>query len=174
MADEVCLQMHLLNLSFVLAVRARASDEQQARDICTKQLIGLAGLAAERIKNALALPDDLDGVLQVLELHPLLNPAGYVDAEFEGGRLHVHRSPPTTTVPGSRCAHRDPPGRCRRSPPPSTRMSRSASTAPTPTGPRSSRADTAAKVSSEVEVIKFSGGATFVFEPRRSLPLTVV
>ena len=26
----------------------------------------------------------------------------------------------------------------------------------------------------EVEVVKFSGGATFQFEPRRSLPLTVV
>ena len=49
MADEVCLQMHLLNLSFVLAVSARAADEQQARVICTKQLIGLAGIAAERI-----------------------------------------------------------------------------------------------------------------------------
>ena len=28
----------------------------------------------------------------MLELHPMLNPAGYVDAEFEGDRLHVHRS----------------------------------------------------------------------------------
>ena len=26
----------------------------------------------------------------------------------------------------------------------------------------------------EVEVVKFSGGASFQFEPRRSLPLTVV
>jgi hypothetical protein len=34
--------------------------------------------------------------------------------------------------------------------------------------------DTAAKVSPEVEVTKFSLGATFEFEPRRSLPLTVV
>ena len=34
--------------------------------------------------------------------------------------------------------------------------------------------DTAAKVASEVEVVKFSGGSTFVFEPRQSLPLTVV
>ncbi len=42
-ADEVCLQMHLLYLSFVLAVQARAADEKQVRDICTKQLIGIAG-----------------------------------------------------------------------------------------------------------------------------------
>ena len=33
---------------------------------------------------------------------------------------------------------------------------------------------TAMKVSPEVEVTKFSLGATFEFEPRRSLPLTVV
>jgi hypothetical protein len=34
--------------------------------------------------------------------------------------------------------------------------------------------DTAAKELSEVAVTKFSGGSTFQFEPRRSLPLTVV
>jgi hypothetical protein len=34
--------------------------------------------------------------------------------------------------------------------------------------------DTATKVSPEVEVTKFSLGATFEFQPRRSLPLTVV
>jgi hypothetical protein len=175
MADEVCLQMHLLNLSFVLAVGARASDEQQARSICTKQLTGLAGLAAERIKNALALPDGLDGVLRVLELHPLLNPAGYVDAEFEGGRLHVHHS----------AAHDDgawislcTPG--------STGPLQAIATAVDPHAAvhvegtdtdwtlELASTDTAAKVSPEVEVAKFSGGATFVFEPRQSLPLTVV
>jgi hypothetical protein len=34
--------------------------------------------------------------------------------------------------------------------------------------------DTAAKEFSEVSVAKVSGGSTFVFEPRKSLPLTVV
>ncbi len=34
--------------------------------------------------------------------------------------------------------------------------------------------DTAAKEFPEVSVAKVSGGATFVFEPRKSLPLTVV
>ena len=33
---------------------------------------------------------------------------------------------------------------------------------------------TAAKEFPEVSVAKVSGGATFVFEPRKSLPLTVV
>jgi hypothetical protein len=34
--------------------------------------------------------------------------------------------------------------------------------------------DTAAKEFSEVSVAKVSGGSTFVFEPRHSLPLTVL
>jgi hypothetical protein len=34
--------------------------------------------------------------------------------------------------------------------------------------------ENAHKELSEVEVVKFSGGSTFVFEPRKSLPLTVV
>ena len=43
-ADEVCLQMHLLNLSFVMAVGKRAgTDTELAAKICTKQLIGMRG-----------------------------------------------------------------------------------------------------------------------------------
>src|SRR6185312_3193220 len=91
-ADEVCLQMHLLNLSFGIAVRGRADDEQQARKICTKQLIGIAGLGAERIYRALQLPRGVAGALRVLELHPLFNPAAYVDAEFASGEVRVHPS----------------------------------------------------------------------------------
>jgi hypothetical protein len=37
-----------------------------------------------------------------------------------------------------------------------------------------SETDTAATELPEVAVAKFSGGSTFQFEPRRSLPLTVV
>ncbi|CAJ1586148.1 hypothetical protein [[Mycobacterium] wendilense] len=175
LADEVCLQMQLLNLSYVLAVKSRATDEAQARDICTKQLIGLAGLAAERIHKALKLSSDIDGALRVLELHPLVNPNGYVDAEFEGGRMHVHRS----------VAHDDgtwislcTPGE--------TRALQAIATAVDPhigvhvTGTDTdwtlefTVGETAHKVAPEVEVAKFSGGATFVFEERKSLPLTVV
>ena len=93
MAEEVCLQMHLLNLSYAVAVRARAKDAEMAISMNTQQLIGLAGLAAERIHRALRLPAGIDGALRVLELHPLLNPAGYVVAETESDRVIVHRSP---------------------------------------------------------------------------------
>src|SRR5690606_31998195 len=42
-ADEVCLQMHLLDRAFGLAVAARATDAEQALSIRRKQLTGIAG-----------------------------------------------------------------------------------------------------------------------------------
>ena len=61
-ADEVCLQMHLLVKSFTIAVEKRAKDDAAlARSIRTKQLIGIAGVAAERIHKALKLSSDAEG-----------------------------------------------------------------------------------------------------------------
>jgi hypothetical protein len=175
MADEVCLQMHLLYLSFAIAVRARAADEAQAVSVCTRGLIGIAGVAAERIHHALGLPGGIEGVLRVLELHPLLNPLGYVAAEFESNRLLVHRSP----------AHDDGSWISLCSPD-SVQPLHAIATAVDPhievrvsgtdtdwTAELTETDATAAELP-EVEVVKFSGGASFQFEPRRSLPLTVV
>lgn len=93
MADEVCLQMHLLNLGFVRAVRNR-TDAEQARELCVKQLTGIAGITAERIQRVLGLPANATGALHVLTMHPLLNPAAYVAAELTDGVLRVrHPSP---------------------------------------------------------------------------------
>lgn len=78
-AEEVAVQCHLLSLSFAEAVRARAADEDAVRTIARKQLAGIAGLTAERLRAALDLPADLDGAAQVLLLHPVLLPAAYVD-----------------------------------------------------------------------------------------------
>ncbi len=174
-ADEVCLQMHLLNLSFGIAVRARAENEQQARKICTKQLIGIAGLGAERIYRALALPDGAEGALRVLELHPLLNPAAYVDAEVTSDALQVHSSAADSDGAWiSLCS------------PEETRPLQAIVRAVDPhldvevTGTdtdwtaRVIHTDTKAEEFREVSVAKISRGATFDFEPRRSLPLTVV
>jgi len=175
-ADEVCLQMHLLNLSFGIAVRARAGDNAElATSICTKQLTGIAGVAAERIRRALKLPADVDGLTEVLRLHPLLNPAGYVIADIDGGRLQAHPSP----------AHDDGAWISLCSPP-STEPLQAIATAVDPhlvvriTGSDTDwtaefeRTDTPVKDSPEVQVTKFSLGATFEFEPRRSLPLSVL
>jgi len=175
-ADEVCLQMHLLNLSFGIAVRARAGDNAElATSICTKQLTGIAGVAAERIRRALKLPADVDGLTEVLRFHPLFNPAGYVVAEIDDGRLQVHPSP----------AHDDGAWISLCSPA-STDPLQAIATALDPyllvrlTGSDTDwtaefeRTDTPAKDSPEVQVTKFSLGATFEFEPRRSIPLTVL
>ena len=74
-------------------MRARAADDAEAVSVCTRGLTGIAGVAAERIHRALGLPGGIEGVLQVLELHPLLNPAGYVCAETSRTGCVVHRSP---------------------------------------------------------------------------------
>lgn len=175
MADEICLQMHLLHLSFTLAVRQRAADAQQSMDICTKQLTGLAGVAAERISKALNLPGGVHGVLRTMELHPVFNPAGYVDAEFADGRVLLHHS----------AAHEDGAWISLCSPG-SLNALQAIATAVDPLaevhldGTATDWAleltigDTPRKEQSEVEVVKFSGGSTFVFEERKSLPLTVV
>ncbi|CDO86600.1 hypothetical protein AWC29_09995 [Mycobacterium triplex] len=175
MADEVCLQMHLLYLSFAIAVAARAADEAEAISVCTKGLIGIAGLAAERIHRALKLPGGIEGVLKVLQLHPLLNPAGYVAAELESNRLHVYPSP----------AHDDGSWISLCSPK-SVQPLQAIATAIDPrlevrvSGTADDwtaeliETDTDAEELPEVSVVRVSGGATFQFEPRRSLPLTVV
>jgi hypothetical protein len=175
MADEVCLQMHLLNLSFAIAVRARADDTERAVSIGTRQLTGLAGLGAERIHRALDLPGGIEGALRVSELHPLLNPAGYVVAETDAGRLAVHASPahddgawislcsPDSVQPLQAIATAvDPNIQVRVS---GTSTEWTAELVET---------DTPAAELPEVAVAKVSRGSTFQFEPRRSLPLTVV
>jgi hypothetical protein len=175
-ADEVCLQMHLLNLSFGIAVRKRAgADTEQATSICTRQLIGVAGLAAGRIRRALSLPDDTAGVLRVLELHPLLNPAAYVSAEVSDDMLRVERSPahddgswislctPEAYVPLQAIVAAVNPG-----------LDVAPSGTDTDWTARLIPRSQPAKELPEVAVAKVSGGATFEFEARHSLPLTVL
>src|SRR5690606_23748697 len=81
-ADEVVLQHHLLNLSFHLAVRKRAGDDERLfRRVVSRQLIGYAGVTAERLHRALGLGRAPEDAAEVLELHPLLNPLPYVHLE---------------------------------------------------------------------------------------------
>ncbi|WP_028644263.1 hypothetical protein [Nocardioides sp. URHA0020] len=175
MADEICLQMHLLNLSFVLAVRNRSADEAQAVDITTKQLIGIAGIAAERIHRALRLPDGPAGALRTLELHPLLNPTAYVAATVDGSTLRVE--PSDATADGAwiaLCGPEEP------------RPLQAAVRAIDPhldveiTGDAGSwtatlvRRDDPAPEPGEVAVTRFSTGASFEFESRTSIPIMVL
>jgi hypothetical protein len=174
MADEVCLQMHLLYLSFAIAVRARAgADTELADSICTRQLIGVSGLGAERIHRALGLPAGIEGIRKVFELHPLCNPLGYVNAEV-GDQLTVHRSPAHDDAAWiSLCS----PASIQPLQAIATAVDRRVEVRVTGTDTdwtaELSETDTAAKELSEVAIAKVSGGATFEFQPRRSLPLTV-
>lgn len=175
MADEVCLQMHLLYLSFAIAVAARAAGDDEALGVCTRGLIGIAGVAAERIHRALKLPGGAEGVLRVLELHPLLNPAGYVVAETESNRLHVRPSPahddrawislcsPESVQPLQAFATAVEP-----------RIEVRVSGTATDWTAELVETDSPTEELPEVSVVRVSGGSTFQFEPRRSLPLTVL
>jgi hypothetical protein len=114
-------------------------------------------------------------VLRVLELHPLLNPAGYVSADIEANRLTVHSSPahddgswislcsPESVQPLQAIATAVDP-----------RIAVRVSGTGTEWTAGFTETDASAAELPEVEVVKFSGGASFQFEPRRSLPLTVV
>ena len=176
MADEVCLQMHLLNLSFILAVGKRTgTNTRLATEICTKQLIGLAGIAAERIHRALELPGGIEGAVRTLELHPMFNPVSYVTAEFGPDQVHVRRSP----------AHEDGAWISLVSPAETRPLQAAVATidphldieltgTETDWSARVVETDTAAKELPEVSVVRISGGSTFAFQPRKSLPLTVV
>jgi hypothetical protein len=170
-ADEVCLQMHLLNLGFLQALQARAATSvEPVETIATKQLVGIAGVAAERIHRALGTD-----ALATLALHPLLNPAAYLAATFAADSVTVRASP----------AHEDG-GWVSLCGPASVRPLQAAVRAVDPhldvevTGTATDwtatvvRRDEPAPVAEEVAVTQFSTGATFTFVPRRSLPITPV
>jgi hypothetical protein len=173
MADEVCLQMHLLNLGFLRAVDRRTEADQYA-EIATKQLVGIAGIAAERIRRALDLPADEKGALRVLELHPLLNPMAYVPATIDGS---------VAVTPGP--AHEDGawislvgPGRATPLQAAVRGVDPHLDVEVTGTDDewtaRVVRRDEAAAEAGEVAVTRFSSGVAFEFGPRRSIPITPV
>jgi hypothetical protein len=96
MAEEVCLQGHLLTLSYLLAIRSRA-DAATAAEFGRKQCTGVAGVVAARLRAALRLSADLDGAAQLLAVHPAVNPPGYTGFSLEraaGLRLRFDRHSP--------------------------------------------------------------------------------
>ena len=164
----------------MLAVGARAgTNVELARDICVKQLVGIAGVAAERIQHVvLNLPGGVEAALRTLELHPMFNPAVYVDADVSPDTADVRRSP--AHEDGAWIALTGPAERR----PLQERRSKLVFSAYLDVGRRRQAhgsgwarifaADTAAEELPEVAVVKFSRGASWEFENRRSLPLTVV
>ncbi|HWJ81448.1 MAG TPA: hypothetical protein VNS55_04345 [Nocardioides sp.] len=175
-ADEVCLQMALLDNAFALAVQARAASDEQALGIRRKQLTGIAGLGGYRIARALRLPRDASGALRLLALHPLLNPAAYVDAEVTEDAIVVRRSP----------AHVDDAWISLCGPEWTAALQATVRVLDprldvevTAAGDDAWRLavvtrDEPAPEAQEVAVAKFSTGTDFSFEERRSLPITPV
>ena len=182
-ADEVCLQMHLLDHGFVLAVADRAATEADLLRIRRKQLVGFAGLSAERLARALGLsrePERLrQSAVRLLAAHPLLNPAAYVTASVQGDAIVVRPSfahedkawvslcgPEWTAALQAIVRGLDPHLDVEVTPHPEA-------------GAGAWRAAVvwrpeAAPEAAEVTVAKFSTGTNFTFPPRRSLPLTVL
>jgi hypothetical protein len=169
-ADEVCLQMQLLDLAFLIALRGRAASPEQATEIATRQLVGIAGVAAERISRALGT-----SAVETLALHPLLNPAAYVEASIGADTVSVSGGP----------AYEDG-GWITLCGPASVRPLQAAvrgvdahldvelTGSDTDWTATVVHRDDPAPDAEEVAVTRFSTGVTFGFEPRRSLPITPV
>ncbi len=177
-ADEVCLQMHLLDRAFAIALEKRCESAEQLTRIRRQQLTGAAGVGALRIARALEISRDEEGARRLLAVHPLLNPAAYVEADLgaPGAAVVVRRSP----------AHED--------------GAWISLCGPEWTGALAAivqaldphldvevvaagddawaltivRRDQPAPEAKEVAVTKFSTGVEFSFQPRRSLPITPV
>jgi len=178
-ADEVCLQMALLDRGFTLALESRVTSPEQLVDIRRKQLVGVAGIAGSRLARALSLPPDTKGALRLLALHPMLNPAAYVSVEVDADALVVRPSAadedgawasligPEWVVPLRAAVqaldpHLD------------VEVRPMGDTVESEWRVEVVRRPEPAPEASEVAVVRFSTGADFAFEPRRSLPITPV
>ncbi|KAA1429132.1 hypothetical protein [Nocardioides antri] len=175
-ADEVCLQMHLLDRAFALALEKRCESEEQLTRIRRQQLTGAAGVGALRIARALGISGDEEGARRLLASHPMLNPAAYVDAEIGDERIVVRRS----------AAHEDGAWISLCGPEWAGALAAAVQVldphldvAVEPVGDDAwsltvVRRAQPAPEAQEVTVTKFSSGVDFAFEERRSLPITPV
>jgi hypothetical protein len=78
LVDEICLQGHLLALSFGAAVADRVGNAE-ARSVLNRQFTGVAGVASERLKRAFGLDGSVYDVATVFDLHPAFHPRQYVN-----------------------------------------------------------------------------------------------
>ncbi|HXQ23782.1 MAG TPA: hypothetical protein VN812_19035 [Candidatus Acidoferrales bacterium] len=82
--QEFCVQGHLLVRSFMMALAERWGDGV-ASEIAAHQLVGIAGLAAERVAAAMRIGGGLDAVAKLFQLHPAFHPRAYIDLHVERG-----------------------------------------------------------------------------------------
>ncbi|GED99802.1 hypothetical protein nbrc107696_02490 [Gordonia spumicola] len=181
--EEVMLQHQLLSLGFLASVRRR-TDHAAADDILDKQLIGIAGIASERVAAAvLGSRSDAAALVDALNLNPVFGPAQYtgVRAELVGDDVQVR-------IPNASAAVADG-GWMRLLVSGRLGSLQSAATAIDPTwvvGESVEVGDATVvrigrgepqRESGEVAIVRFSAGSSFTFTdrgPSRPLPLTVV
>ena len=175
-ADEVCLQMVLLDLAFVLAVEKRAASAEQVEEIRRKQAVGFAGIAAYRLARALELPATEEAALQLLGLHPILNPIAYTGASMDGTRLVVRTDSPAHDDGAwvSLCGPQWPDALRAVVRVLDPHFDVAIERVPGGWAIGVVRNAEAAKEASEVSVAKLSSGTDFAFESRRSLPILTV
>jgi hypothetical protein len=82
MTAEVCLQGHLLALSFLRATSER-TEVDEARSLLRHQFTGVAGVAAARAARHLSLGHDLAAAAEVLAWSPGLMPSAYTGCAVE-------------------------------------------------------------------------------------------
>ncbi len=82
LVEEISLQQHLLVLAGLASVQGRFGDAA-AREIGIHQLIGSAGVTAERLRAAFGLGTTPEDLVTLLGVHPLFRPRSYV-------AMHTH------------------------------------------------------------------------------------
>lgn len=80
--DEVALQGQVLTRSYLVELAERTSPEDLAA-VALLQAAGVAGLVAKRLARVLGAGTDLEGLAEVLAVHPLLLPRAYVAVRIE-------------------------------------------------------------------------------------------
>lgn len=80
--DEVALQGHLLSRAYLVEVAEKTTPDDVIV-VGVQQAAGVAGLTAKRLGAALGIERDLDGLAEVLAVHPLLLPRAYAALDLE-------------------------------------------------------------------------------------------
>ena len=81
--QEIAVQSHLLFRGFLLAVSQHYGDAEAAT-INPQVFTGLAGLTAQRLRDALGVEgDDASAIAKILQVHPVFYPRTYVDLTVE-------------------------------------------------------------------------------------------
>ena len=79
---EAAIQSQLLMRSYLVSVTERVGPEVAA-EVAPRILVGVAPVTAGRLGKALDAGTHLEGIAQVLALHPSFQPADYIDARVE-------------------------------------------------------------------------------------------